>query len=249
MHKLASQVRQWIAKPVRMAQRRQAFGEEYRQFAKLNDGRFSVDWADRFPQLNDRTTQTGFDAHYVYHTAWAARMVRQENPLVHVDVSSLLYFSAIVSAFVSVQFYDYRPAAIALSNLQSLSADLTHLDWPSGTVASLSCMHTIEHVGLGRYGDPIDPTGDLKAAGELSRVLTPGGLLLIVLPVGKPKIMFNAHRIYAYEQVTAMFPGLSVEQFALLTDDSRLGLIETGAAELVSRQRYGCGCFAFRKSL
>src|SRR6185436_12946087 len=156
------------------------------------------------PCAFDKTSATPFDRHYIYHTAWAARVVREVGPQYHVDISSSLYFSSIVSAFVPVRFYDYRPPALSLSNHTSSRADLLDLPFPADSVASLSCMHTIEHVGLGRYGDRLDPDGDLKAAGELRRVTARGGNLLVVVPVGRPMLRFNADRVYSYDQVVGM---------------------------------------------
>jgi SAM-dependent methyltransferase len=106
-------------------------------------------------------------------------------------------------------------------------------------------MHTIEHVGLGRYGDPLDPEGDLKAISELKRVLKPGGDLLFVTPVGKPTIAFNAHRIYSYEQVRDFFSPLELKEFSLVPDSG--GLLVNADPALVAAQAYGCGCFWFRK--
>jgi hypothetical protein len=70
-------------------------------------------------------------------------------------------------------------------------------------------MHVVEHVGLGSYGDSLDPNGDLKAMSELKRVLSINGNLLFVVPVGKPRVMFNAHRIYSYEQIIECFKGIN----------------------------------------
>jgi hypothetical protein len=106
-------------------------------------------------------------------------------------------------------------------------------------------MHTIEHVGLGRYGDPIDPDGDLKAILELKRVLTKDGSLLFVVPVGKPKIEFNAHRIYSYEQIEECLKDLTLKEFTLITDKGNY--IENANKDLVKEQKYGCGCFWFIK--
>ena len=93
-------------------------------------------------------------------------------------------------------------------------------------------MHVAEHIGLGRYGDPLDPDGDLKAMGELKRVLAPGGLLLFVVPVGQPRVCFNAHRIYSYGQIVEAFAKLYLEEFALIPDDSiDGGLIINATAE------------------
>lgn len=222
------------------------FQREFAQFRALSEAwpaRFALRWEDRYPCLYDKTGVTGFDRHYIYHTAWAARIVAQLRPAYHVDISSSLYFSALVSAFVPVVFFDCRPTRLFLSHLSSGGGDLTALPFADGSITSLSCMHVVEHVGLGRYGDALDPDGDLKAIAELRRVLAPGGSLLFVVPVGQPVIMFNAHRIYAYEQIMDYFNGLLLRQFALVPDDPHYGLIEDATPQLADVQRYGCGCF------
>jgi Caenorhabditis protein of unknown function, DUF268. len=110
-------------------------------------------------------------------------------------------------------------------------------------------MHVLEHIGLGRYGDPLNPEGDRLAAKELSRVLSLSGILLFVVPVGRPRICFNAHRVYSYDQVRQLFPDLQVREFCLLVDDpDSNGLKQASPAE-VSKQEYGCGCFLFQKLL
>jgi len=225
------------------------FRREFVAFQRLakDDPRLRLRWSERYACLDDKTEVTPFDAHYTYHTAWAARCVAAIQPAYHVDISSSLYFSTLVSAFVPVRFHDYRPAVISLDGLTSGQADLMRLPFPSESVASLSCMHVVEHVGLGRYGDPIDPGGDLKAMAELCRVLARGGALLFVVPVGRPKIAFNAHRIYAYRQVREYFAALRLRQFALVADDPAEGLIVDAPEHVVDAQEYGCGCFWFEK--
>ncbi|MBC7383804.1 MAG: DUF268 domain-containing protein, partial [Bacteroidia bacterium] len=180
--------------------------------------KLSNSWDSKYPCLNDNTGTTPFDAHYIYHPAWAARIIKEINPEKHLDISSTLHFCTILSAFVKTEFYDYRPALLTLSNLKSTSADLTNLFFESNSVDSISCMHTIEHVGLGRYGDKIDPDGDFKAIAELQRVVKAGGSLLIVVPVGKPKIMFNAHRIYSFELINDLFTNFELRNFSLIDD-------------------------------
>lgn len=208
--------------------------------------RFPVLWSNRYPCLHDKTPATGFDRHYVYHPAWAARVLAQTKPGHHLDISSTLHFCSIVSAFIPVEFYDYRPADVQLSNLVSKSADLLALPFEDRSIESLSCMHVVEHMGLGRYGDQIDPDGDLKAISELKRVLAVEGNLLFVVPIGKPKIMFNAHRIYSYDQIVSYFSDLELQEFTLIPDDSpNGGLIYGAAKETAEKQNYGCGCFWF----
>lgn len=218
---------------------------DYFKFKKKSNERFSLKFYDLYPCLKDRTIKTNFDAHYVYHTSWAARKIKEINPLKHIDISSSLYFSGIVSAFIPVDFYDYRPADLKLSGLSNNRVNLIKLPFPDNSIDSLSCMHTVEHIGLGRYGDKMDPNGDLKAIKELKRVLSQGGSLLFVVPVGKPKIEFNAHRIYSYEQIMSYFPELELKEFCLITDDAKF--ITNTKKEECDKQSYGCGCFWFFK--
>lgn len=232
-------------------QRELVFKKDYNDFRSTSltkNSRFIPRWNEIYPRLNDKTSTTSFDTHYIYHPAWAARIVKQINPEFHVDISSTLAFSSMLSAFIPVHFYDYRPANVTLSNLTSARADLLSLPFPDNSIKSLSCMHTVEHIGLGRYGDPIDPDGDLKASKELIRVLAMNGNLLFVVPVGKSKIAFNAHRIYSYAQVTDMFSELTLKQFSLIPDNALThGVIENASVQEVNSQNYGCGCFWFVK--
>ncbi|MDI6791364.1 MAG: DUF268 domain-containing protein [bacterium] len=169
-------------------------------------------------------------------------------PELHVDIGSSLHFISIVSAFIPVKFYDYRPAKLSLRNLVTGRANLMALPFSDQSLRSLSCMHVVEHVGLGRYGDVLDPDGDLKAMRELMRVLAPGGTLLFVVPVGRPVIRFNAHRIYSHEQIRGSFQELTLREFALIPDNSdKEGVIEHASPELTDNQKYGCGCFWFQR--
>ncbi|MBL7743838.1 MAG: DUF268 domain-containing protein [Chitinophagaceae bacterium] len=214
-------------------------------FRKKNDKRFRLRYRDMRPCLKDRVTTTPFDQHYVYHPAWAARVLAKTQPKVHIDISSILHFSAVSSAFIPMKFYDYRPAHLQLGNFTSDFADLKQLPFESNSIESVSCMHTIEHIGLGRYGDELDVQGDIKAINELKRVTQPGGNILFVTPVGKPKIEFNAHRIYSFEQIIDYFIGCDLTEFSLVPDKG--GLIANANPMLVKDQKYGCGCFWFKK--
>lgn len=234
--------------------KRTGFIGDFIRFKRLSCNRegkrFALRWKDRHPCLHDCTGKTSFDRHYVFHPAWACRILAATAPSLHIDISSTLHFATMVSAFIPVRFYDYRPADIAMDNLTADSVDLTALPFADGSIRSLSCMHVVEHIGLGRYGDPLDPGGDLKAIAELKRVLAPGGSLLFVVPVGKARVMFNAHRIYAYEQVVGYFNDLHLEEFALIPDQAKDGgLVRNATQGFADAQRYGCGCFWFTRKV
>ena len=230
--------------PRKVARLFEFFGE-YLDFKKKNDNRFSVKLKDVYPCLGDKLPATPFDQHYIYHPAWAARILAKTRPAYHVDFSSILSFGSIVSAFIPIKFYDYRVVNLQLSNWESGFADLNKLPFETDSQPSISCMHTVEHIGLGRYGDPLDAKGDLKAINELKRIVQPGGDLLFVTPVGRSRIEYNAHRIFSYEQVVDYFAPLRLMEFSLVPDGG--GLIENASKDLVHQQEYGCGCFWFKK--
>ena len=221
---------------------------DYFRFIRLKDGaRFTLKIRDFYPQIFDKTIKTGFERHYVYHTAWAARKLAQIKPQTHVDISSSLYFCGIASAFVPIKFYDYRPVDLKFTNLSCEHADLMKLPFGDNSILSLSCMHTVEHVGLGRYGDPFDQEGDLKSISELKRVLAPGGSLLFVVPVGgKPMIEFNAHRIYTPDMVKNYFSDFTLKEFALIPEKTGEIIVNPEDRDWLN-EKYACGCFWFIK--
>jgi SAM-dependent methyltransferase len=227
------------------------YKKDFKKFSVLSEkvkSRFELSWENRYPCLHDKVKATPFDRHYIYHPAWAARILYKTKPDFHVDISSLLDFSTIVSAFVPVKFYDYRPAKVQLDNFSSEAADLTALPFASGSLKSISCMHTVEHIGLGRYGDPLDYDGDIRAISELKRVTAPNGNLLFVVPIGKSRIMFNAHRIYSYDQIISYFDDFDLMDFSLIPDNENDGgLLSPASKEAADLQNYACGCFWFKK--
>ena len=100
------------------------YASDYVKFKKMSkdvglDKDFKVNISEIFPILSEKTATHGFDRHYIFHTAWAARVAKKLNPNFLVDISSSLYFSSIVSAFIPVKFYDYRPADLNLEGLSS----------------------------------------------------------------------------------------------------------------------------------
>ena len=226
-----------------------AFKAQYVAFARkaveLDDVRFTMEWRKKMPIFGENTTTSSFDTHYVYHTAWAARLLAANKPIEHHDFASDIRFATIASAFVKINFYDFRPLAVHLSGLRCMQADVTKTEIKEGSIESLSCMHVVEHIGLGRYGDQIDPFGDLKAIQELKRILAKGGNLYFVVPIGLPVIRFNAHRIYSYDMIVKLFKEYSLQNFSLVTDEGRF--LDSPTVTDSDKQIYGCGCFWFQK--
>jgi len=201
---------------------------------------------DMYPCLLDWTISTPFDPHYFYQGAWLARKVKHNEPDLHVDVGSSVMMISVLSAMVKTVFVDYRPLIADLSGMNSVGANITQLPFQSDSLSSLSCQHVIEHIGLGRYGDPIDPDGSINAAKELERVLKPGGKLYLSLPVGRERICFNAHRVHAPNSVVEFFSHMKLIDFSYVDDNG--AFLEEQSLDAAQDNEYACGMYVFEKT-
>ncbi len=205
-----------------------------------------ISFFDMQPCLGDWSTHTPFDAHYFYQGAWLSRKLSDAKPARHVDIGSSVMTMSVLSAWVDTVFVDYRPLKAALPGLVSVAGSILNLPFPNDSIDSLSCLHVIEHIGLGRYGDPIDPKGSVKAAIELQRILRPGGKLHLSLPIGRERVCFNAHRVHSPDSVVKMFPDLKLVDFSYVDDKGQL--MERQSLSSAGSLEYGCGLFHFEKT-
>jgi SAM-dependent methyltransferase len=200
---------------------------------------------DSYPCLGDWCTQTPFVSHYFYQGAWLARGLAQTNRQLHIDVGSSVLTASVLSGWVKTVFIDYRPLRARLTGLHSVAGDILALPFRNNVLKSLSCLHVLEHIGLGRYGDPLDPQGSIKAAKELQRVLSPGGRLYLSLPIGRERVCFNAHRVHAPATVIGIFSDLKLVDFSYVDDDGVM--LEHEEVSLKKDLEFGCGMFVFEK--
>jgi SAM-dependent methyltransferase len=198
---------------------------------------------DDNPQLTDWLPTTPYDAHYLHQDAWAARELFRMRVTSHVDVGSRVSFVAGIAAFTQATFVDIRPLDAAVPGLKSIAGSVLDLPFSDRSVTSLSCLHVAEHIGLGRYGDPLDPLGTRKAAKELSRVLAPGGTLLFSLPVGEPRTNFNAHRVHDPRVIPELFGDLRMDGFMAVDDQGRFR--EDVTPDDLAGATWSCGLYRF----
>ena len=219
---------------------------QYYKFNK-NNNIWTIKFIDMLPILDEDSGEMLFDSHYVYHTGWASRVLKEIGASKLVDISSSIMFCSAVSAFIKVEHYDFRKADLSLPGIKCGQENLLNLSFNNNSIECLSCMHVIEHVGLGRYGDDINLHDDKNAANELIRVLSKNGFLLVVLPLGeKSKIRFNAHRIYSFDIVINMFNSLSLKEFSFYNDKTNEFKKNALPSDIMGSE-YGCGCFVFQK--
>jgi hypothetical protein len=202
-------------------------------------------WRNAQPKLADRISHSPYDAHYFHQDVWAAQRVAELAPSRHVDVGSRVDLVGFLTAITDVTFVDIRPLSAYIERLQPLAGSVLAMPFADRSLESLSCLHVAEHIGLGRYGDPLDPLGTVKAAAELQRVLAPGGQLLFSLPVGRPRVCFNAHRVHDPRAIPEMFGELELMEFSGIDDNGVFA--RHREPEELAREAYGCGLYRFTR--
>jgi hypothetical protein len=210
---------------------------------------FNIRLEHLHPRLGDRYHDAGTaGGDYFHQDLWVARKIFAANPFEHWDIGSRIDgFIAHLLTFRTVNVIDIRTLQSSIPGLIFHQGDVTALQIPDDSIESLSCLHAMEHVGLGRYGDPIDPWGCFKGMQELQRVLAPGGKLYFSVPIGRERVEFNAHRVFDPFTVIETFSSLTLVEFAAVNE---LGdLIDPAKPEDFKTIRSACGLFVFEKPI
>lgn len=231
MSKLASALRllgvdvpQLVSSPKAMARFIKDF---YRFHSLLALSASPMPFGKLYPCIHDYNAEGGLaSGHYFHQDLIVAQRVFQANPVRHVDVGSRVDgFIAHLAVFRNVEVFDIRPLTTTAKNIVFRRFDIMedlrpeHIDYCD----SLSCLHALEHFGLGRYGDRLDPDGHLKGFNNLSRLLRTGGALYLAVPIGPNRIEFNAHRVFAIQELINLFAGrFDVRRFSVVNDEGQL---------------------------
>ena len=204
-----------------------------------------------YPRLGDRFEDSGTaKGHYFHQDLLVARRINLNNPQRHVDVGSRIDgFVAHVAAFRAIEVIDIRPLPNNIPNVIFMRADLMAPVQDSfyEYCDSLSCLHALEHFGLGRYGDPINYDGYILGLNNLFCMLKKGGKLYFSVPIGPQRIEFNAHRIFSVSYLLDCFEGkYRIDQFSFVDDRGELHE-DMPVTDSYARTNYGCtyGCGIF----
>ena len=220
----------------------------YRKADSLVHSRFPIRLRNTFPCLLDRYENVGrVPRHYFWQDLWGARKVFQSGVKRHYDIGSRLDgFIAHCLPFCEIVMMDIRPLPVQIQNLQFQQVNCLDMKQiPDGSIASLSSFHAIEHFGLGRYGDPVDPLGHQKAISEMKRIVGCGGVILIGVPIGVQRIEFNGHRVFDPMEIMRLFEGFLLVEFSAIDDKDEFHVNVN--PEYFRSLRYGCGLFHFKK--
>jgi SAM-dependent methyltransferase len=202
-----------------------------------------------YPILNERTQSAGtLEGAYFHQDLWAARRIFHRRPEEHVDIGSRTDgFIAHLLAFMPVTVIDIRTMQSKVQGLTFIQDDATYLrHFENDSVDSISSLHAAEHFGLGRYSDPVDPDACFRFIDNLQRVLRPGGRLYFSVPIGRERLEFNAHRVFATSTILEQFAQLSLLSFSFVDDAGRLH--EDCEPREDQSSECGCGLFEFTKA-
>lgn len=214
---------------------------------KSKDRKAEIIGTNLFPILDEKISFTPFDAHYFYQQLWVFEHILKEKPEEHIDIGSSYQMSGYLSKITKTKFVDLRPIDAKLNNLEIVRGNILDLPYNDNSIKSLSCLHVVEHIGLGRYGNPIDPQGSAKACKELVRVLAVGGKLYFSVPVGVNRLCFNAHRVHSPETILRYFFNLRLVEFSVVDDNGNF--IQNCDYRDFNHLNYGCGMFLFTKKV
>ena len=205
-----------------------------------------------FMVLSDYADNAGTaKGHYFHQDLLVARLIASANPKRHVDVGSRIDgFVAHVAAFREIDVVDIRPLGDSVhENITFVQADLMQ-PGSIGKTDSLSCLHAIEHFGMGRYTDPIDVMGHEKGVSNLVELVEQGGHLYISFPIGaENEVHFNAHRVFHPEWIlnhSAVSEKMLLKRFDYVDDAGDLHL-DKAPSDAVGSTKFGCGIYTFVK--
>lgn len=204
-----------------------------------------------FPCLADRHMPGGTaTGHYFHMDLHCAKLIASRTAQRHIDVGSRVDgFVAHVASFRTIEVLDIRPIKAKAANITFHQHDL--MAGPGQfkqACDSLSCLHALEHLGLGRYGDTVDYNGHLKGWNALYDMLKPNGRLYFAVPMGNQRIEYDAHRVFSMQYLleTMINPKYDLESFAYVDDNGELQTnADTNTKD--ARANFGCrwGCAIF----
>ncbi|MGE5847975.1 MAG: DUF268 domain-containing protein [Ignavibacteria bacterium] len=231
------------------------FFRNYFRFRKINKKNSEFRISALLPNFHDRYGAAGeIPLHYFHQDILVAQKIFNTNPEKHVDIGSRIDgFVSILASFRDVEVFDIRPFDLKVLNIKFIQADLMNEDFSfSNYTGSVSCLHAIEHFGLGRYGDKLDPNGHLKGLDNIYKMLMPKGKFYFSTLIGPQRIEYDAHRIFSVKYLLNYFSGkYKIQSFSYVNDENQiLKDVELNKPNIETNFgcNYGCGIFELLKS-
>lgn len=225
-----------------------AYFRDLKRYRKLPNKEFPLIVSNLYPVYFDRFENAGeIPRHYFFQDIWAAKKVYQSKLDKHFDIGSRLDgFISHCLVFCKVTMLDIRPLKKKINGLSFIQCNCMNMsNIRSGSISSLSSLHAIEHFGLGRYGDPVNPNGYLDVIKEMQRVVKKNGNIYVSVPIGKQRVEFNAHRIFDPKNIIDLFGYCKLVDFCIVDDNN--DYFENVDFQKYRNSNYSCGLFHFKK--
>lgn len=198
------------------------FEQDLEKYQNLNKRKkFDIQKKYLWPVVSDKYADAGKIENYFWQDLWAAKLIAKSGVRKHFDIGSRIdgFISHLLVMGLDVTMIDVRNFPKQVEGLRTIIDDATALKQISdGSIGSLSALCSLEHFGLGRYGNPIDPEGCFKCFMNIQKKMKPGGHLYISVPVGKERVEFNAHRIFYPATVIDSFADMKLVEFSCATE-------------------------------
>jgi SAM-dependent methyltransferase len=212
------------------------FISDYIRFKKMHKVNIEL-----WPYLNDRKSSAGSFMHeYFIQDVFAAQLVHRLDPRKIVDVGSRIdgYIAHLIT-YREVELIDIRPMNSEIRNLKFLQMNFSDYESVQESYTDfVSCLHSIEHFGLGRYGDPIVEDAVPSALKSFSRITKPNGYFLLSTTFGKERVKFNAQWIFDFDKMKARLQSLGfVMEELYYLDKNAFKEGEAEAISAIARQR------------
>ena len=228
------------------------FVGDRRRFRKDYIGKMNL-----MPCLHDRYEEGGTTkSEYFWQDLLVARWIFDAKPLRHIDIGSRVDgFVAHVASYREIEVFDVRPITSVIPGIVFRQADFMQPDttFPTaGYCDSISCLHAIEHFGLGRYGDPINVQGYERGLANMAYLLKPGGRFYLSTAIGIERVEFNANRVFAPRTIIAcaQASALQLQQLIVIGAGGTVRHLQAsqGAIDELALAHYNLGIFVFIKS-
>ncbi len=223
------------------------FWSDYRKFSKqsIEAGYEQPPLNQLYPILNEAEGVQSLNSHYAQQPVWLFKKLKDAHPDFHVDIGSQLNMLGYLTTLCPITYIDIRKPNIDFEGLKYAEGSILKLQYEDRSIPSLSSLHVVEHIGLGRYGDPLDPVGHIKAIEEIKRVIQPGGSIYLSAPCGRPRVNFNAHRVFESNEIIRLFDGFELVSLSGIYKDDKYHEILTPTQLLECN--FGCGFFHFKR--
>lgn len=229
------------------------FEEDMKRYQERNTREnFRINEDFLLPVISDKYAEAGSMGNYFWQDLWAAKLIFESGTETHFDIGSRIdgFIAHLLAMHISVTLIDVRKFPGEVENLHTVIGDASSLSQiEDGSIGSMSALCSLEHFGLGRYGDDVEPEACFRCFENIQKKLKPGAHLYISVPIGRERVEFNAHRIFYARTIVECFDQMKLLELSCTAangieshielskydDDSRKGSLRFGLFHFIKK--------------